>query len=169
MILAGNALRVAHDLTPEAIISPIHAASNDPALLAAHCLEAVAPALAEQAREGDILVVAGSLRTGVLAETAILALQALGIAALVCCAVDAPLSRLAGDYGLPILVQPAAAATLTAGSRVRLDLERGQISSDAAETAWSCGPCSPDVVARVRRMQLLARMRRFVEDEGFAE
>lgn len=169
MILTGYALRVEQDLTPAAILAPAHATAGDPALLAAHCLETVDPRLAEQAREGDILAVRGRLAGGAGAEAAVLALQALGIAAVICAEADPALRDLAGGYGLPLLAQPAAAAAIAPGAIVRIDLERGSVAERETGAVWECAPCPPEVVAAARRAQLLARMRRVVEDEGFAE
>jgi len=64
---------------------------------------------------------------------------------------------------------PQQAPALTAGTLLRLDLERGQLGNQTAGTSWPCAPCAPDQLAATRRAQLLARMRRVVEDEGFAE
>lgn len=169
MILTGYALRVEHDLTPEQIIAPAYATSGDPALLAAHCLEAVDASLAETAREGDILVVNGRLHTGAGAEEALVALQALGIAAVVCARTDNALARLAGTFGLPILAQEEATTAIPPGSIVRLDLARGAIAHQPSGTTWRVAPCAPGIIAAVQRTQLLARMRRVVEEEGFAE
>lgn len=169
MVLTGIAQRVESSLTPAQVIAPALAASGDPALLAAHCLEAVDPTLSERAREGDILLVNGTLHGGEGAEDAVLALQALGIAAVLCAATDEALAALAGSYGLPLLVQPAAVAAVAAGHILRLDLERGQIEERATGRRWDCAPSTPAVRAAVQRAQLLARMRRVVEDEGYAE
>lgn len=169
MILIGYARRVEHDLSPDDIIAPDVAASGDPALLAAHCLENIDSALAELVREGDLLIVNGRMREGGDPEAAVLALQALGIAAVVCTDAAEPFVRLAGQFGMPLLVQVEAAAAVPAQSSVRLDLARGRIEDQASGTIWWCTPCTPATVEAVRRVQLLARMRRVVEDEGFAE
>ncbi len=168
MVLTGYARRIAQNLEPDLIIAPDHAASGDPAVLAAHCLEAIDPALAETVREGDILVVAGQLNGSPANEAAVIALQALGIAAIICAAADADFAEMAGTYGLPLLVHVAAAHEIPAGALLRLDIARGSIEvRDGAR--WQALPCPEPVVAAAQRAQLLIRMRRVVEDEGFAE
>ncbi len=174
MILTGYAIQVEHDLWPGTIIDPIQAASADTALLAAYCLANVDPAVAERSREGDILVVCGQVYDGPGAEDAVYALQALGLAAIICTAAAAPFMHVAGQAGLPVLVQPAAARQISTGDVLRLDLARGRIlclTADAQATKfdWDCCACPPEIVQQVQRMQLLTRMRRVVEDEGFAE
>jgi 3-isopropylmalate/(R)-2-methylmalate dehydratase small subunit len=169
MVITGYARCVEQDIVPEDIIAPAYAASGDPAILAAYCLHAVDPTLAEQIKEGDILVVVGYVHTGVGAEAAVFALQAVGIVAIICAGVDAPLAVLAGAAGLPILVQPDAALSIQADSIVRLNLERGTIDDQSAQRIWRCAPTEPAVLVAMQRMLLFTRMRRFTEDEGLAD
>jgi 3-isopropylmalate dehydratase small subunit len=166
MVLTGHALRIAGELAPAQVIDPAIAASGDPAELAAACLAAVDPTLAERAREGNVLVLDGTLAAGAGAEAAVIALQAVGFAAVICRAVAPELRELGTIYGLPLLVAPDAVA-VGEGELVRIDLERGRI--EAGGRGWPAPPLAPDALAAVRRGQLLARMRRVVEDEGFAE
>lgn len=167
MVLTGYARTVTGDLTPELIIAAAVAAAGDPALLAAHCLAAVDPTFADLVREGDMLVLRGSLAGGAGAESAVVALQAVGLAAVVADTVAPDLADLGLLYGLPLLAVPAATPQIAAGSLLRVDLARGRLDENGQGWAFPAPP--PDAVAAVRRAQLLARMRRVVEDEGFAE
>ncbi len=167
MVIAGYARRVAADLAPRAIVDAATAALGDPALLAAACLAAVDPGFAERAGEGDILVLAGALLGGPGAEAAVIALQAVGLAAAVCADAAPEPAELAALYGLPLVVAPAAAHAIAEGAVVRLDLERGRL--EAGPASWAFAPLPPAALAAARRAQLLARMRRVVEDEGYAE
>lgn len=167
MVLTGYVRRVAGDLAPAQVLDPAIAASGDPAELAAACLAAVDPALAERAREGDVLIVDGSLAGGNGAEAAVIALQAVGFAAVVCYDAAPELRELGAIYGLPLLVAPEAASSLGENELLRIDLERGRI--EAGGRGWAAPPLDAAALAAVRRGQLLARMRRVVEDEGFAE
>lgn len=168
MILTGYARRIERSISPATILAAEYAESHDPAVLAAHCLAAVDPTLAERTREGDILVVAGEVQHGPHAETAVLALQALGIAAVVCRAADAEMIALAGAAGLPLLVQ-VEATTISEGRVVRLDLARGTVQDQFTGQVWQATPCTAETLAATQRTQLLARMRRVVDDEGLAE
>lgn len=164
MILTGYIHTITGDLTPAQIIAPVYAELGDPALLAAHCLEAVAPELAERAREGDVLVVAGEICAGPGAEAAVLALQAAGLSAVVAHRFGDELREPAAIYGLPLIALGLAAAD---GDHIRIDLERGQLEAAGRRSAFP--PLHAAALAPVRRAQLLARMRRVVEDEGYAE
>lgn len=165
MILTGYLHLITGDLAPARIIAPASAEAGDPALLAAHCLEAVAPDLAERVREGDVLVVAGLVGAGPGAEAAVLALQALGFSAVVAHGFGDELLELAAIYGLPMIALGDLGAP--DGALVRIDLERGRL--EVAGRRWAFTPLDAAALAPVRRAQLLARMRRVVEDEGYAE
>jgi 3-isopropylmalate/(R)-2-methylmalate dehydratase small subunit len=127
----------------------------------------VDPSIAEQAREGDLLLAGREFGAGDDPEQAVLALQALGFAAIICPSAAASFVEVAEVYGLPVLVCPAAAAGIAAGSVARLDLARGQIADRATGAVYQAAPCAPELVEAVRRAQLLTRMRRVVEEEGF--
>jgi len=167
MILFGTTHRVGEAITTDDIIAPEWRDSDDPAVLAAHCLAGVAPALAEHAREGDVLLAGRDFGAGPEPDVAALALQAAGFAAVVCSSVDPGFAVAAAGLGLPVLVCPGAAAAIAEGVVMRLDLERGRIEDRANGAIYDAPPCAPELIAATRRAQLLARMRRVVEDEGF--
>lgn len=169
MILTGYTHRIATDAPCRAIIAAEYANSGDPALLAAHSLEALDPHFAERAREGDVLVVVGAVGAGEGAEPAVLALQAVGVAAVVCAAADDTFAELAATYGLAVLVCPPAAEQLAGGSLLRVDLASGTIEDRAHGRRWGSIDLPPALPAAARRAQLLARTRRVVDEEGFAE
>lgn len=164
MVLTGYARLIVSDLAPRQIVDPALVAAGDPAEIAAACLATVDPALAERVREGDLLVVAGELRAGPGAEEAVIALQAAGFAAAIARQVASELWAIGARYGLPLLALDTAIAE---GALIRLDLERGRVEVGGA--TWMFEPLASEGLAAVRRGQLLARMRRVAEDEGYAE
>jgi 3-isopropylmalate/(R)-2-methylmalate dehydratase small subunit len=166
MILYATTHRVGDAITTDDIIAPEWRASGDPAALAAHCLAGVAPAVAERVREGDALLAGRDFGAGAEPDVAALALQAVGFAAVICSSADPGFVSTAADFGLPVLVCPAAAA-IAEGMVVRIDLARGRIEDRATGALYETPPCTPDLIAAVRRAQLLSRMRRVVEEEGF--
>jgi 3-isopropylmalate/(R)-2-methylmalate dehydratase small subunit len=166
MVLFGTAHRVGDGVTTAVIIAPEYRA-GDPALLSAHCLAAVDPAIAEHAREGDLLLAGRDLGAGADPESAVLALQAVVFAAIVCVSAAAHFIEIAQSYGLPVLSCPDAVAEIRSGGVVRLDLASGQITDRTTGVHYQAPPCSPALVDIVRRAQLLARMRRVVEEEGY--
>jgi 3-isopropylmalate/(R)-2-methylmalate dehydratase small subunit len=167
MILYGTTHRVGDGITTAAIIAPEHWADPDPAWLAAHCLASVEPGIAEAVREGDVLLAGNDFGTGPDAEIAVLALQAAGFAAIVCPTAAPDFVAAAEAYGLPVIIGLAAVVAIAPGSVVRLDLAGGRITDRATGTSYPVPPCAPALVEKVRRAQLLNRMRRVVEEEGF--
>ncbi len=172
MILYGTTHRVGDGITADDIIAPEHRAAGDPALLSAHCLAAIAPTIAETARPGDILLTGRDFGSdphpepGDGAEAAVLALQALGFVAIICRGADPTFVDIAAVYGLPVLICPDA-ARIVSGGIVRIDLASGKITDRASGAVFHTQPCSPELVAAVRRAELLTRMRQVVEEEGF--
>jgi 3-isopropylmalate/(R)-2-methylmalate dehydratase small subunit len=167
MILYGTTYRVGDGITTAAIIAPEHRADPDPAWLAAHCLAGVDPAIAEAVREGDVLLTGNDFGDGPDAEIAVLALQAAGFAAIICATAASNFVVAAEAYGLPVIISPATIVAIAPGSIVRLDLAGGRITDRATGESYQLPPCAPALVEKVRRAQLLNRMRRVVEEEGF--
>jgi len=167
MVLTGYVRRIDAHLSPAEVIDPTSVESGDPALLAAACLAEVDQDFALRAGEGDLLVINGVLEGGGDLELALDALQAVGIAAIVCRQAAAEIVAVADRYGLPIVRAPEAVSLLPEGTLLRLDLERGLV--EGAGARWEVAPLVKSMVDNVRRVQLLARMRRVVEEEGFAE
>lgn len=169
MVITGYAQRIVGDIMPRQIIDRETAASGDPALIAAACLHSIAPDLAEQVNEHDLLVIDGTLSDGPGIDEAIIALQALGLAAVICHQAGPAWITTAGAYGLPLIAGREAAATIAAGNLLRIDLERGSLEARETATHWSIAPLDSTTLKAVQRAQLLARMRQVVEEEGFAE
>lgn len=169
MILTGYTYRIAVDITSDQIIAPEYAASGDPAELAGHCLEQVAPHFASDAREGDILIVSATISSDQDPESAVLALQAAGISAVICNDADQAFIEQAHSYGLPILKQSGATNALQSGVLLRIDLERGLIEEPSSRLQWQTEAAKSELLSATQRSQLLGRMRRVVEEEGFSE
>lgn len=165
MVLYGTTHRIGDGITTAHIIAPANR-TDDPAQLAAHCLAAIDPSLAEHVAEGDMLLVGNDFGAGEDAEIAVLALQALGIAAIICSSAAPLFVAVAEPYGMPVLIVPNA-AEIPPGVTIRVDLERSAITDRTHGVQYQFEPCSPVLIAAVRRAQLLNRMRRVVEDEGF--
>src|SRR5262245_8773976 len=167
MVLYGTAHRVGDDITVEDVIAAEYRDAGDPAVLAAHCLAAVDPSLAERVRDGDVLLAGRDFGAGEECDPAVLALQAAGFAAVICRSCAPSFDETARIYGLPVLICPAAVGAITAGGVVRLDLANGRIEDRTSGAVYQAPPCAPELIAAVRRATLLARMRRVVEEEGF--
>ncbi len=172
MVLYGATHCVGDAISTADIIAPEHAGAGDPAVLAAHCLERIDPAIAEAARAGDILLAGRAFGRAPAdgapdRDTAVLALQAAGLAAVICASADPLFVEAAATYGLPVLECPAAPIGIAPGAIVRIDLARGTITDRGSGAAFQASACPPALIEAVRRAQLLARMRQVVDEEGY--
>jgi 3-isopropylmalate/(R)-2-methylmalate dehydratase small subunit len=165
MVLYGTIRIIGDDISTAQIIAPEY--RDDPATLAAHCLVAVNAGLAAQVVEGDVLMAGQGFGAGDDPESAVLALQALGFAAIIVDSAAPSFVEAAHAYGLPVLIAPHAVGALQAGSVARIDLLRGTITDRSSGIIYQVAPSPPAVVAAAQRAQLLFRMRRMVEEEGF--
>ncbi|GAB4208248.1 MAG: hypothetical protein OHK0022_37550 [Roseiflexaceae bacterium] len=166
MVVYGYIHHIGDNVTTEQIIAPAWR-EEDPAVLAAHCLEALDPQLPERVRPGDLLLAGRGFGAGDGQETAVLALQAAGFVALVCGDADPAFAESAALYGLPVLVAPEAVAGLPAGALARLDLAQGTLADRATGALFRVPLPPPALLDAFRRALLLSRMRQIVEEEGF--
>lgn len=164
MVLYGHAVRIGDDITTDQIIAPEHREAGDPAVLAAECLAALDPALAERVREGDVLLAGIGLGAGAGQEEAALALLAAGFAAVLCISANPGFAAAAGALGLPVL-ECSQATTPADGALLRIDIASGRIEDRDTGTPLQAQPAPPAVIAAARQAQLLARTRQAIEEE----
>jgi 3-isopropylmalate/(R)-2-methylmalate dehydratase small subunit len=116
--------------------------------LASHCLEAVEPRFAREARPGDIIVAGTGFGIGSSREQAVQALLHLGIAAVVAKSFARIFYRNALNLGLPALACTDVEAT--AGDELELHPEQGRIVNLTTARVFDCEPIPPQLMAVVR-------------------
>ncbi len=94
--------------------------------MARHCLEALDPRFAREARAGDIVVAGLRVGIGSAREQAAMALQHLGIGAVLAISFGRIFYRNALNFGLPALVFPAA-GEIRAGDELEVEAASGRI------------------------------------------
>lgn len=166
MIVYGTVHRVGNGITTAQIVAPDQR-NADPAQLAAACLAAIDPMLAERVAPNDLLVAGAAFGAGNDPESAVLALQALGFGAVLADSAAESFVAVAEAYGLPVIIAPDLVAQLASGTSLRLDLAHGTVTDRATNQRFTVPPASPALLAAVRRALLLAGTRRMVEEEGF--
>ncbi len=166
MILYAKSHCISDAVTTDDIIAP-QWHNGDPAILAAYCLASRYPVITELVREGDALLAGHAFGTGPDPEPAVLALQAAGFALIICESAEPAFVAVAHAYGLPVLVCPDVVAHIQPGALLRVDLEAGTIIDRSNAIMYPTPACPPDLLATVRRLHLLNRMRRVVEDEEY--
>ena len=107
--------------------------------IATHCLEALDPRFAAEAREGDVVVAGESFGIGSSREQAVLALRELGVSAVVARSFGGIFYRNALNNGLLAFVCPDSSA-LEAGQRVVVDAAAAVVR--VVDTGFEVG-CEP--------------------------
>lgn len=97
-------------------------------IMAQHCLETVNPDFATGVQSGDIIVAGRNFGVGSAREQAPMALQFLGVGAILAVSFSRIFYRNAINFGLPCLLFPAA-GEVSAGDQLVVDAVAGTISN----------------------------------------
>jgi 3-isopropylmalate/(R)-2-methylmalate dehydratase small subunit len=116
--------------------------------MAKHCMEAVDPGFAPNVQPGDIVVGGRNFGVGSAREQAAMALQYLGVGAVLARSFGRIFYRNALNFGIPALRLPAAMA-IRAGDRLRVEPEIGRIHNETTEASSECAPLPPHLLAMV--------------------
>jgi 3-isopropylmalate/(R)-2-methylmalate dehydratase small subunit len=116
--------------------------------MARHCLEAVDPRFAREVQPGDIIVAGQRFGVGSAREQAAMALQHLGVGAVLAVSFGRIFYRNALNFGLPALFFPAA-AEVRAGELLEVDAVGGRIGSPDTGRAWTVNGIPPHLMAMV--------------------
>ena len=103
--------------------------------MAKHCLEAVDPAFAKAVQPGDIVVAGRNFGVGSAREQAAMALTHLGVGAVLAISFGRIFYRNALNFGLPVLVFPAA-GLIRPGDVLAVDPVSGRIERRATGENW---------------------------------
>lgn len=125
--------------------------------LARHCLEAVHPGFARDVRPGDVVVAGENFGMGSSREQAAMALNALGVAAVVARSFARIFYRNAMNLALPVLVCPEA-GTIAAGDRIVVHAREGRIENVTQRRSLACEPIPPHLLAMIGDGGLLAHL-----------
>jgi 3-isopropylmalate/(R)-2-methylmalate dehydratase small subunit len=159
MNIAGRAVKVGHDINTDEIIPARYLNTFDAAVLGAHCLEDLDPAVAAALAPGDILVAGKNFGCGSSREHAPMAIKAKGIAAVVADSFARIFYRNAVNIGLPILESPAGAAAIADGHRVAIDLASGEIRDETTGEVFRAAPFPPFLREMIDRGGLVPTIR----------
>jgi len=129
MIFAGAVHKYGRDVDTDVIIPARYLTTDDPAELAAHCMEDIDPEFVTSVQPGDIIVARENFGCGSSREHAPVAIKASGISVVVAASFARIFYRNAINTGLPIVVCPEAASEAQAGDRLRVDLAAGTVEN----------------------------------------
>jgi len=143
MIFEGTVHKYGRDVDTDVIIPARYLTTNDPAELAAHCMEDIDAEFVTSVRPGDLIVAHENFGCGSSREHAPVAIKASGISVVVAASFARIFYRNAINTGLPIVVCPAAAADAEAGDRLRVDLVAGTVENLTHGTSYEAEAFPP--------------------------
>jgi 3-isopropylmalate/(R)-2-methylmalate dehydratase small subunit len=154
-------------------LAPVAWMKYDAEVIAQHCLEALRPQFALEARAGDVIVAGPNFGIGSSREQAASALVHLGIAAVIAPSFGGLFFRNAFNVGLLLLTCRDAEA-LADGERVEVDAQQGLVRSvvDASGRdlqgrgpIFDCEPIAPFLLEMVQAGGLLPQLKRRVREQ----
>jgi 3-isopropylmalate/(R)-2-methylmalate dehydratase small subunit len=114
--------------------------------LSRHCLEAVRPEFAREAKKGDIIVAGTNFGTGSSRETAPAAIKELGISLVIAVSFSRLFFRNSVDIALPIMVYREARESFDDRDVISIDFLRGSITNETKGTSYSTDPLPPTMM-----------------------
>ncbi|MEE4184281.1 MAG: 3-isopropylmalate dehydratase [Gammaproteobacteria bacterium] len=118
------------------------------AVMAQHCLETVNPDFAANVRPGDIVVGGRNFGVGSAREQAPMALQHLGVGAIIAVSFSRIFYRNAINFGLPVMRLPEA-GEISPGDHLTVDPEAGQIINTTSGASYAVEPIPPHMMAMI--------------------
>jgi 3-isopropylmalate/(R)-2-methylmalate dehydratase small subunit len=143
MKLKGKVFKYGDNVDTDVIIPARYLNSSDPENLAAHCMEDIDAAFADQVNEGDIIVGGKNFGSGSSREHAPLAIKYAGVSCVVAESFARIFYRNSINIGLPILESPEAVKATEAGDELEVDIDKGQIRNLRTGESYQAEPFPP--------------------------
>jgi 3-isopropylmalate/(R)-2-methylmalate dehydratase small subunit len=125
----GKAWKFGHDIDTDIILPARYLNKSTPEHLAAHCMEDAGTSFAQDVKAGDIMVGGKNFGCGSSREHAPIAIKACGIQVVIAESFARIFYRNALNIGLPIMECPEAAAGISQGDEVSVDVTTGIIKN----------------------------------------
>lgn len=127
-------------------------------VMASHCLESLDPGFASRVQAGDIVVGGINFGIGSAREQAAMALQHLGVGAVLAPSFGRIFYRNALNFGIPALRLDAAGG-ITAGQRLRIDAREGLVENLDSGKRWVVQPLPAHLLAMVEAGGLMPHLK----------
>lgn len=129
MKIHGNVIKYGNNVDTDVIIPARYLNTSDPAELASHCMEDIDASFVSKVKKGDIMVAGRNFGCGSSREHAPIAIKASGISCIIAETFARIFYRNAINTGLPIIECPEAAAGISEGDELDVDLDTGAITN----------------------------------------
>lgn len=128
--IKGKAYKFGDDINTDVIYPGKYLSiTTDREEMAKHCFEAVYPEFLQSAKAGDIIIAGKNFGCGSSREQAATCLKYYGISAVVAESFARIFYRNAINLGLPVVVAPGIAGSVSHGDMVEIDLEQGSVKN----------------------------------------
>jgi len=134
-------------------------------VMAKHCMEAIDPDFASAVEPGDIVVAGRDFGVGSAREQAPMALQQLGVGAILAESYGRIFYRNALNFGLPTLIFPQA-GEIAAGDELAIDPIAGQIDNRTQAKTYTVAGLPEHLMAMVSAGGLMAYLKQRLSAQG---
>ena len=139
----GTVIKYGDNIDTDVIIPARYLNTQNPAELAAHCMEDIDKTFLTRVKPGDIMVGGKNFGCGSSREHAPVAIKASGISCVIAKDFARIFYRNAINIGLPILECPAASDAISEGDTVSVDFDKGIITDETTGETFKTAPFPP--------------------------
>lgn len=159
MVFEGKAWKYGKNINTDVIIPAKYLTAWDPDQLGQHCLEGLDVNFAKQVKPGDILVGEENFGCGSSREHAPIAIKGAGVSCVIAKSFARIFYRNAINMGLPILESEEAVEEIGAGDRLRVDLDKGEITNLSTGKTFRAQPYPDFMQQLIQRGGLIKYVR----------
>jgi len=140
MKVKGKAWKFGDDVNTDEIIPAIYLDTVDPKEMATHCMEGIDPDFIEKIAPGDIMVADKNFGCGSSREHAPISIKAAKISCVIAKSFARIFYRNAINIGFPIFECEEAAAKISEGDQIEVDLASGTITNLTKNETYKAQP-----------------------------
>src|SRR4030043_2328937 len=160
MKIEGRIWKFGSDVDTDAIIPARYLNQSNSKELAKHAMEDERPEFIKKVKKGDILLAKKNFGCGSSREHAPIALKAAGISCIIAKSFARIFFRNSFNLGLPLLESPEASEVIKDGSRVRVDLNTGEIFDFTQRKKFFATPIPPFMQELLKDGGLIPHLRK---------
>lgn len=139
----GTVLKYGDNIDTDVIIPARYLNTQNPAELAAHCMEDIDKSFVTRVQPGDIMVGGENFGCGSSREHAPVAIKAAGVSCVIAKSFARIFYRNAINIGLPILECPDASEAIQEGDVVSVNFDTGVITDETTGRQFEAAPFPP--------------------------
>ncbi|MBN1689529.1 MAG: 3-isopropylmalate dehydratase small subunit [Dehalococcoidia bacterium] len=166
MTLKGTVFKYGDNVDTDAIIPARYLNLDEPADLAAHCMEDIDAAFVGKVKAGDIIAAGANFGCGSSREHAPVAIKASGISCVIAKSFARIFFRNSINTGLPLLESEEAADNIKLGDTVEVDLADGKITNLSSGKTFTSRPYPEFMMQIVNAGGLVEHTRKKLAGDG---